>query len=821
MRNWLRELLPQRRPRGQPLGRTALVSSLVTAGVTIALWLGRETLFELVGDLANSVLLRGPIWLRVLVATVLLAGAGAAVTALIRARRLPRPDEPPEAPARPLTLPPGLPAVIGRDDDLARVSSLLESEHAVAVVGRRTIGTSTLALGAAQGVAHRFPDGQVYVDVRGATSGLPLTGPLALRRVLRQLGLPEPTSDHAHDLEQAAERLRRWLDARRLLFVLDNVDHPEQVRWLLPGGAACRFLLAGSVDLEELPGAYAYIVRELAEDDAVALLATAVDPAVVARDRAAAVDLVNRCGRQPLAIRLIGQLLQDRQWPLRRVGEAVEQGLQAPAYAHGLEQLVLLRPLLDACHVTYQDLSPAHRRIFRLLALVPTTEIGVHAAAAVAGISPDRAARLLAELARRGLVESVRPGRFRIRDTLSTSARIYLSQEEPARQVDRARTRLARYCALVTEEYAEPLVPLVRRSGQEHDGERVLAKARSWFSYEHELLFQLVTSREVAGNRATGAAGAPTAARQRWLWRLAVGLCTWYAVEGRLNDWAEVCTAVLRMPLARTNPAVALWAHNELGVIYRQRGEPRRGWQELQDALRLSHASRRRGLAQVHTNLGLTLLDQGQLDSALRHLESGLELRARADRHGQAVSALGLGIAYLRVDQLDASRGHLSLAANVFDTLNHRRGLAAALNALGVVLWEQDDPLGAAEHWDLARTMYAELRDDGGLASVLLNIAAGMVTAEPHRAAEVDQLTEAERMAQARELLEECLRLRSAHQQTRVDGLAHLHLGDVIARCGGPDEARAHWATAARILAPLGGPEAAEAANRAPAALVE
>jgi tetratricopeptide (TPR) repeat protein len=787
----------------RPQQRAKLITSVATLGATFALFLAREAILNVVSDTANSTVIGGPLWVKLVAAAVLAAGLIMLAAPAVARRRNRAADDAPAPAAGPMVLPLPSPTFVGRQEDLARVVELVREKRAVAIVGRRAVGTSALALRAAHQVTDRFPDGQVHFDVRGFGSGAPLSEARVLRRALRQLGLPEPQSDRDDDLDAGADTLHAWLTTRRVLLLLDNVDEPRSVHRLLPSSEGSRVLLAGSVSLERLPGVQIHDLHELAEDEAVQLLSEAGDPALVDQDRAAAVDLVNRCGRQPLAIRLLGQMLRDRRWPLRRIVQAVDVGLQAPPKSREAEESVALRPLWDACDVTYRDLSAAQRKLFRVLALVPNTEIGAHAAAVVTRMSPDRASRLLAELVRRGLIESDRPGHYRIRQMLATSGRLYIEQEESARQLDVARARLARYYAVQAEEHADPLLPTPRRPGQEQERARVMAEARSWFHREHELLFRLVTSPHMVAPARTrnGAQGQPRAV-QPWLWRLATALCTWYSVEVRLGDWQEVCETVLRMPLARANPATTSWARNQLGVVHRLRGDPAAAWTELDAAAKLSRSAHNRGLAQLQTNLGLVLIDQGQLDLAVRYLETGLELRSLTNRHGQAISALGLGVAHLNARELDAARRYLSRAANTFDAVHDERGLAATLNAVGVVLWDQDDRLGAEEHWMFARSLYAEMGDELGLACVLLNIGAGLVLAHPDQA------------EKARELLAESLRLRARHPENRGAGLAHLYLGDAHALCDGPEPATRHWREAVRILAPLGGPEAAEAARR-------
>ena len=781
IRQWVSPLLA-RLPRGS---RAAIVAGLLTALATLVL---REIGWNLIVNITTAALTDGPVWRRLLVGGLLLAGVVAAVVAWS-----PRPRPDPVADGT--TLPPAPPTMVGRQTDLATVVGLLETARVVAVVGRRAFGTSALAVHVAHRVADRFPDGSIYLDLRGLQGEPRLSGGRALQRVLQLLDLPEPRSQRADDLDEATERLRAWLVDRKILLLMNNVDQPQQVRRLLNVGPGCRVLLAGSVDLTAIPGVRVHQLSELRESAAVEVLAEFSSHSLVEQEPAAAANLVNQLGRQPLAIRLLGQLVRDRGWTLHRVVAVLKEAQRQSPYRRGASATGPLQLVWAACDLTYQEMSPDRRRLFRLLTLIPTIDVGTHAAGALAGISSARAAAMLEELVRRGLVESAEPGRYRVRQLLATSAARRLRDDEPQRRLIQARMRLARHYALLTERYAEPLLLGRGRSGHEQRYPDAIDDSLRWFEREHDVLFRLVTTDRSGLGRRPAEAGA-------WPLRLAIGLCTWYAYEGRLDDWQKICQAVLLMPIARRRPEAAFWAHNELGVIYREQAQLHRAWRELELAKDHLRGRRKRGLAQVQTNRGLVLIDLGQFDSAAQLLELAVRLRSRADRRGRAVSALGLGAAYAGAGDLVAARRQLTRAANDFDLLHDGSGFAASLNALGVVLWEQGEGSGAEEHWNLSREHYVDLGDDVGVACVMLNRAAVLIRTNPELA------------GQAVTMLTESLDLRAGHPQTAGLGLTHLCLGDAQDLLGEPERAREHWMESLRILEPLHVPAVVQARRR-------
>jgi tetratricopeptide (TPR) repeat protein len=291
---------------------------------------------------------------------------------------------------------------------------------------------------------------------------------------------------------------------------------------------------------------------------------------------------------------------------------------------------------------------------------------------------------------------------------------------------------------------------------------------------------------------------------RRWWLRLAVALCTWYAVPGRLDDWAAVCRAVLESPLARQASAVAGWAHNELGAVRRWQGDPHEAAIELTAAVALRH---RRGAAQSRTNLGLALLDQGEVDGAVDQLQRARRQRSPGDRTGQALTELALGAAYLAREEPGAARHHLVLAANKFEAIGDRRGYAAALTNLGLAQWWLGERLDAAQAWSGALECHPAVNDPHGHAAALLNAGAIQLAEATGRPGPADRV----RALRARERLEESLRLRQ--EGAGRLGRTLLGLGDTAAALDEPEEAERHWLLAAEACDRDGDADGAAAAR--------
>ncbi|RSM57665.1 hypothetical protein DMB66_31990 [Actinoplanes sp. ATCC 53533] len=725
--------------------------------------------------------------------------AGVLATLEVRSRRAlgagPTVEPVPAVPVQEAGVPTDLPdtvGVVGRRAVVEWLAGAVRTEHAVALFGRRAVGTSTCVVQAANAVRNHYPDGQLYLDLR-KTDRSGTARALRPREVVdalcRKAGIDEAALSQAADLEAAASLLRAELGDRRILLVLDNVDSPEQVRPLLPPARRCRLLLAGGPELSGLKGVRVRRLTEPSSDDAVELFAAAARDAGSVR-RGLPADpsvrhIVELAGRQPHAVRVLGSWLAAQGWSASDLLTALRHGLE-----HGRVDATLT--LLASRDRAYAGLAADTRRLVRLLALVPQP-LSRNAVAALTGTNRGHTDRMLDQAAGRDFVTVTPDGRYRLRPLIVQYARIHLLCDEPPGRRVAAQARLVRYLARQAERYADTVLP-DQPSGNEPGGD--------WFA-RHEALLRTLACEAWGGPGALPVS--PPRRMRRWWLRLAVALCTWYASAGRLDDWAAVCRAVLKSPVARHTAAVAGWAHNELGAVHRWQGDPHQAAVELTAAVRLRH---RRGAAQSRTNLGLALLDQGDVDGALDQLQRARQQRSPSDRAGQALTELGLGVAFLARDEPRFAGRHLIRAANQFEAVGDRRGYAAALTNLALAQWWLGERLDAAQAWSAALACHPAVNDRQGHAAALLNagaiVAAGAAAAGP---AEHGR----RRAAQAQDLLEHSLRLRQA--EGRPVGRTLLYLGDVARALDDPDEARRQWEAAAEACEKAGDADGTAAAQ--------
>lgn len=292
----------------------------------------------------------------------------------------------------PRELPPDVLGFQGRESDLAD----LAGQDVTAVVGPAGVGKSALAVRWANAAAAGFPDGQLYVNLRGHAAGPPLEPSAALRSMLRGLGVTDVPAEPA----EAAALFRSRTAGRRLLVVLDDARDSAQVRPLLPGRGAVAVVTSRDQlrDLVVAGTARRIVLGPLRQSDALALLAGVVGPERVAREPEAARRLVARCDHLPLAVRVVGERLTRRPGlPLRSL----------PAEP--------LAEVQKAISWSYDALDPPAQRVLRFAGgLHPAGEIDPGGLAAMLRLSPDRAGNHLDTLVAGHLAEPTPAGHYRV-----------------------------------------------------------------------------------------------------------------------------------------------------------------------------------------------------------------------------------------------------------------------------------------------------------------------------------------------------------------------------------------------------------------------
>jgi DNA-binding SARP family transcriptional activator/tetratricopeptide (TPR) repeat protein len=358
------------------------------------------------------------------------------------------PAEPERPSPVPAQLPADVPAFAGREGELSALDELLSDSDGhsgglliSAITGMAGVGKTALAVRWGHRVRDRFPDGQLYVNLRGYDRHAPMPPIEALAQFLHALGVPAKQIPSA--VQTAGGLYRSLLSDRRVLVVLDNAADADQVRPLLPAGPGCVVLVTSRDRLSGLvarDGARRLGLDVLTAHEAHTLLRRVLGDRL-AGDRAAADELARACAYLPLALRVAAANVATDPWSsVAEYAAALRRGDRAGHENHREESLVALdfedeehTGVRRAFDLSLRALDPAAGRLFRLAGLVAGPDITAEAAAALTGTNAAQARRLLIRLAAGHLLTQQAPGRYAFHDLLRQYAvEVALTRETEA-----------------------------------------------------------------------------------------------------------------------------------------------------------------------------------------------------------------------------------------------------------------------------------------------------------------------------------------------------------------------------------------------------
>ncbi|WP_176960198.1 NB-ARC domain-containing protein [Lentzea jiangxiensis] len=445
-------------------------------------------------------------------------------------------------PARsaPAQLPADLNDFTGSERELEELRPFLRVRMAGGQTGRVTLlsgapgtGKTSLAVHAAHELAAHFPDGQLFLKLRGMSNG-PADVADVLQLVLRSLGV-ESTLIPAEQ-EHRASLCRSLLADRAVLIVLDDAADEAQVRPLLVGGPRSVTLVTSRQVLPGLAGVGRFGLGVLTPYDALALLRSIVGAGRVSAESDAAEDLVGLCGGLPLAIRIAGNRLASRPtWPLSYfVSQLRSRNRRLTALTAGDLDV---RRVFD---LSYRQLGPVAAAMFRRLALVPGPDFAVEAARMLVDGHERDAGVVLDELADASLVQPApEDGRYQLHDLLREFAAEMLTEAETGETVREVEQRLDRWLvrtAAAAGRYFQPSSS-VRTPPKPTESFADSAGARRWLETE-------------TGNWLAALRRSAARAEHHQVVDLASAMY-WYPEFGGTADlWHEVFTLALQSAVA-------------------------------------------------------------------------------------------------------------------------------------------------------------------------------------------------------------------------------------------------------------------------------
>ncbi|QFZ21414.1 AfsR/SARP family transcriptional regulator [Saccharothrix syringae] len=665
------------------------------------------------------------------------------------------------ATAVPRQLPAAPAPFVGRDGELDRLDTASPSGAAVvisAIAGAGGIGKTWLALHWAHRNLHRFPDGQLFVDLRGfSPEGEPMDPAVAVRGFLDALDVEPgrvPVDPHAQ-----TALFRSLVANRRVLVVLDNAADTDQVTPLLPGSPSCTVLVTSR---NRLPGLIAHSAARhvpldvLTDAEARALLTDRLGAARVAAEPAAVAEVIGSCAGFPLALSIVaGHAHMHPDLPLSALAaELRELGLDA---LDDGDPAASLPAVLSWSH---RALTPGQARAFALLGIAPGPDIGLAAAASLTGSSLKDTGSVLRGLEQASLITRDARGRYRMHDLIrrhaaDTAAELPEREREAAlrRVVDHyLHTAFAADRCLHQERSPIALDPpapgTLLRPAPDYAG------ALAWFDAEHpNLLAAQQTAATLDGHHAA--------------WALAWCLTTFHHRRGhlhaRLAAWQVGLVAAERV----ADPAVHHLAHQAAGRAHADLGRHAEAERHLRRALELAEETGdRNDQARAHQEFTRLWALRGDDRKALEHATHALRLHRGLDRPlGEALCLNLVGWYAARLGEHDRAREHCLAALARYREHREPEGEAMTLDSLGYIDHHTGRHDEAVGHYRQALALFRELGHSYAVADSLDGLG--------HPCAALGRLEE------ARELWEEALELYRAQAREEEAARVLRQLGEL------------------------------------------
>ncbi|GAA1859122.1 AfsR/SARP family transcriptional regulator [Asanoa iriomotensis] len=661
---------------------------------------------------------------------------------------------PPSSPATPAQLPLDVRGFTGRASHLAALDAALATAGdepntvvVCAVSGMAGVGKTALAVHWAHRARRHFPDGQLYVNLRGFDpTGPPLRPTEALRGFLEAFDVPPhrvPAS-----LESQIGLYRSLVDGRRVLVIVDNAGSAEQVRPLLPGTPTAMVLVTSRNTLPGLvagEGAQPLVVDVLSPSEARELLTRRLDRERVEADPTAVDEIVAACGRLPLAVAILAaRAATQPSAPLRTLADELR------AARRGLDAFAGDDPATDVRAVfswSYRVLPPGAAALFRLAGLHPGPDFTAPAAASLVDVPVEAARELLTRLTGAGLLSEHRPGRYAFHDLVRGYAAEQVEHDDGAAR-DAAVSRLlgfylhTAYAADRTLYPHRDPVPLTAPSPRPAPVPAGREAALSWCADEHDVLLNAVRQAAEAG-------------LDDLAWQLAWAMTTYLDLQGHWPDWVRTQELALTSATRAGDRSGAAFSYRNIGLALAQLGRYEQAHAKLDTALR-AYRDLRDDAGQAHTHNARARIfgRQGAHRAALAETQHAVRLFDRAAQPVMQARALNnAGWYQALLGEYESALASCLAALDIHHRAADRYGEANTWDSLGYIHYGLGDHSEAVDSYRTAIGLWREVGD---------------------RYNEADTLT---------------------------------RLGDALRAGGDPDAARAAWRSALAILEHLGHPD--------------
>jgi DNA-binding SARP family transcriptional activator/tetratricopeptide (TPR) repeat protein len=609
----------------------------------------------------------------------------------------------------PRQLPGSIPNFVGRATELDIMTERLDlisnddgSMVITSIGGTAGVGKTALAIHWARRHSKRFPDGQLYVNLRGFDpSGLPMATSEAVRGFLDAFNVPAERVPA--DLDAQVALYRSLVEGRRLLIVLDNARDTRQVRPLLPGSSTCMVIVTSRQNLNSL------IVRENARHitlevltgvEARELLKRFLGENRVQGEPTAVDELIERCGGLPIALGIAAaRATESPHLPIGTLLDGLREEHRRLATLSTIDgQDTDIRAVFSW---SYTAVSADAARLFRLLGVHPGPDLTVPAAASLIARTEREARQLLTELTQANLLVHHLPNRYRLHHLL----RVYANERAEADERDAAIQRVldhylhtAHAATLVVEPHwdAFPLSPPADGVAPERCENR--EQALEWFRSERPVLIAVTRLAESRGV-------------VPYAWQLPWAFATFLRWHGFWHDWRDTQHIALTAARRAGDKAAQARAHRIFGNACGRLGDHDQARAHHVWALTL-YAELDDKTGQAHTHLDIARMQelQGHYPDALSHAQQAVDLcRAAGDSNWQAAALNSLGFYHAFAGEHQEALGHCTEALALSREVGNRLTEANTLDSIGFASHGLGDYPAAITHYGLAIDIWREL----------------------------------------------------------------------------------------------------------------
>jgi DNA-binding SARP family transcriptional activator/tetratricopeptide (TPR) repeat protein len=663
-----------------------------------------------------------------------------------RSAPLPAAPIPRQLPAAPGTF-------TGRSGELRRLGTALATSTIsggtvpIAVIaGAGGVGKTWLALHWAHRNQHRFPDGQLYVNLRGFDpSGEPTSPREAVRGLLDALGA-NPTAIPV-ELDSQIGLYRSMVADRRMLILIDNAADATQVTPLLPGSASCTVVVTSRDRLTSLITAYGAQVlpiEVLPNSDAHALLAARLGPGRLAGEPEAVAELLASCAGLPLALSIVaGRAQAHPEFPLAALAHELHDTTHRLA-ALDEDNTNSVRTILSW---SYTTLTPQHATTFALLGLAPGPDISRTATTNLTNTTTPHTHTALRTLERSSLIHQPTPDRYRMHDLIRLYAQEQAAEQGTPAEREEALRRLVgfyAYTAVAGDGLLAPhrelrLVDLPEPAS-ETQPMRDVPSVLAWFDAEHA---NLLAAQQLAGQLGW----------HELVWTLAWALTTFHQWRGHLVDDVASWEAALAATEYFDPPGARSLAHRLLGYGYAVVERRTEALENLHRSLAIAEdPADLMEQAESHHLLARIWELRGDDDQALEHARKALELWHGLDQPIEEARELNaVGWYSARTGDYDQARAACQDALVLLRGQHHIAGEANTLDSLGYIAHRSGQYVQAVAYYQQALALFHRLGNAFSEANTLDRLGQTYAAGD-HRLARV--------------AWERALRLYEAHQRT-------------------------------------------------------